>query len=137
MLNLLSTPPPQKAYEHLSTKYEFEAGMFIQLITRVELGSKGKFAFKHSGYLLELVKEGNFNLKDPLLLTYAVRLSNEDLALSVTKELVKKGAVIDNILYHSYYNPHITKYLLIEKIAIPTTMEINAVIEKVQKKSYL
>jgi hypothetical protein len=140
MLKLLSSKP-QKAYEKLSTKYEFDTGMFIKLITYAEISSNGKFAFKDSKYLLDLVKNGSFNLDDPMLLAYAVRLSNEELALSVTKELITKGAKITgNILYHSYYNPPLTKFLLllIEELAIPISQDktagIDAVIKKVQAK---
>ena len=76
-----------------------------------------------------------------MLLAYAVRLSNEELALSVTKELVRKGAVIaDNILFHSYNNPHVTKFLLREKPSIITCqdklMGTDAVIKKVQGKLF-
>jgi len=138
MLELFSKKP-EEAYKELSAVKEFNDGMFIKLIVYEEICSKGKFAFKHPDYLLELVKEGSFNLKDPMLLAYAVRLSNEKLALSVTKELVKKGAVIaDNILFHSYNNPDITKFLLIEKPSIITCqnnlMGTDAVIKKVQTK---
>jgi len=118
MLELFSKNP-EEAYKELSAVKEFNDSMFIKLIVYEEICSKGKFAFKHPDYLLALVKEGSFNLKDPMLLAYAVRLSNEKLALSVTKELVKKGAVLaDNILFHSYNNPDITKFLLIEKPSI-------------------
>jgi hypothetical protein len=55
------------------------------------------------------------------------------------KNLLKKGAVIaDNILFHSYNNPDITKFLLIEKPSIITCqnnlMGTDAVIKKVQTK---
>ncbi len=138
MLELFSKQP-EEAYKKLSAAQEFNIGMFIKLIVYEEICSKGKFTFKHPEYLLKLVQEGSFNLQDPMLLAYAVRLSNEKLALSVTKELVKKGAVIaDNILFHSYNNPDITKFLLIEKPSIITCqnnlMGTDAVIKKVQTK---
>ncbi|NBU53725.1 MAG: hypothetical protein EBS33_05060, partial [Alphaproteobacteria bacterium] len=81
---------PEEAYKELSAVKEFNDSMFIKLIVYEEICSKGKFTFKHPEYLLKLVQEGSFNLQDPMLLAYAVRLSNEKLALSVTKELVKK-----------------------------------------------
>ena len=84
MLELFSKNP-EEAYKELSAVKEFNDSMFIKLIVYEEICSKGKFAFKHPDYLLELVKEGSFNLKDPMLLAYAVRLSNEKLALSVQR----------------------------------------------------
>jgi hypothetical protein len=89
MLELFSKKP-EEAYKALSAAKEFNDGMFIKLIVYEEICSKGKFTFKNPEYLLKLVQEGSFNLQDPMLLAYAVRLSNEKLALSVTKELVKK-----------------------------------------------
>lgn len=140
ILNLFSKNP-KKAYEELITAHKFDTGMFIKLVVYQQVCSIGKFAFEHHKYLLDSVKNGTFNLGDPMLLAYAVRLSNEELALSVTKELVRKGAVIaDNILFHSYNNPHVTKFLLREKPSIITCqdklMGTDAVIKKVQGKLF-
>ncbi|MCP5362788.1 MAG: hypothetical protein H6911_02340 [Rickettsiaceae bacterium] len=140
ILNLFSKNP-KKAYEELITAHKFDTGMFIKLVVYQQVCSVGKFAFEHHKYLLDSVKNGTFNLGDPMLLAYAVRLSNEELALSVTKELVRKGAVIaDNILFHSYNNPHVTKFLLREKPSIITCqdklMGTDAVIKKVQGKLF-
>lgn len=138
MLELFSKNP-EEAYKELSAAKEFDTGMFIKLIVYEEICSKGKITFKHPEYLLNLVRGGSFDLQDPMLLAYAVRFSNKNLALSVTKELVKKGAVIaDNILFHSYNNPDITKFLLMEKLSIITYqdkfMGTDSLIKKLQTK---
>jgi len=138
MLNLFSKNP-EEAYKELITARKFDTGMFIKLIVYEEICSKGKFVFEHPEYLLNLVKGGSFDLQDPMLLAYAVRFSNENLALFVTNELVKKGAVIANsILFYSYNNPHVTKFLLIEKPSIITSQDkligTDALIKKVQGK---
>lgn len=136
------TTDPAGAYKKLIVDKGLDDGIFIKLIVTEEIPSSiNNFTFGNKEYLTDLVKKGNFNLQDPMLLAYAVPLSNEELALSVTKELVSKGAVIaDNILFHSYNNPNVTKFLLIEKPSIITCQDkvtgTDAVIEKVQKKSY-
>ena len=138
MLKLFSEDPEQ-AYKELSIAERFDTGMFIKLIIYAQLCSNGKFAFENGKYLMDLVETSSFNLADPMLLAYAVRLSNEDLALYVTKELVRKGAVIaDNILFHSYNNPQVTKFLLLEKPSIITCQDkltgTDMVMKKVQYK---
>jgi hypothetical protein len=136
------TTDPAGAYKKLIVDKGLDDGIFIKLIVTEEIPSPiNNFTFGNKKYLTDLVKKGNFNLQDPMLLAYAVRLSNEEFALSVTKELVSKGAVIaDNILFHSYNNPNVTKFLLIEKPSIITCqdklMGTDAVIKKVQGKLF-